>query len=57
MKSKTPDPFFFFDPNKYESFHRPIVEKSRFDAQLNGDRWETAERFIIANQPLFHILR
>jgi hypothetical protein len=29
------------------------VEKTQFDAQLNTDRWETVERFILAHRPLF----
>ena len=31
------------------------VEKSRFDAQLDAERWQAVEGFIRANQPLFYV--
>ncbi|MGA2799471.1 MAG: hypothetical protein ABSE63_17955 [Thermoguttaceae bacterium] len=30
------------------------VEKTRFVPQLDADRWDTVEKFILANRPLFY---
>jgi len=36
---------------KNENLHRQIVEKSRFDAQLDAGRWETAREYQVQQDP------
>jgi hypothetical protein len=36
---------------KNENLHRPNVEKSRFDAQLDADSWATAREYQVQQDP------